>query len=206
MDKNMEIAVEKLRKNGFTVEVFASKEEAEETLLKGIDLEETIGFGGSVTVTKDMGIYQALKERGNKIFYHSTAKDPDEKKQLLKGAVTADVYITSTNAITMDGELVNIDGTGNRLAAMLSPTHDRLYIIAGKNKIVRNLESAMIRIKNTASPKNIERLGFNTPCSKLGKCMDCNSPQRICNATLVQKRQMFYGNTIIYLIDENLGY
>ena len=82
---------------------------------------------------------------------------------MFRGAVLSDVYITSVNAITLSGELVNIDATGNRLAAMLSPTHDRVYVIAGKNKIVKNYEAALLRIKNIVAPKNSERLGFNNP-------------------------------------------
>ncbi len=200
------IVTEALRKNGFNVEVFKSGEDAKKKIMEDISPDETVGFGGSATTNTDLGIYKSLKERGNKVFFHSAVKDPEEKKEQFAGAILSDVYITGTNAITYDGELVNIDATGNRLAAMLSPTHERVYIVAGKNKIVKNYESAMLRIKNIVAPKNVERLGYNTPCAKLGKCMDCESSHRICNATLVQKRQMFYGNTFIYLIDENLGF
>lgn len=206
MDRNIAIVMESLEKNGFKVEFFENREDMKNRILSEIDLSETVGFGGSVSATKDTGIYSKLKERGNRIFYHSTVKTPEEKDAMFRGAVLSDVYITSVNAITLSGELVNIDATGNRLAAMLSPTHNRVYVIAGKNKIVKNYEAALLRIKNIVAPKNSERLGFNNPCAKIGKCMDCKSDKRICNATLVQNRQMFFGNTIIYLVNESMGY
>lgn len=196
--------IENLERNGFTVRYFETSQEAKEALMTDITISETVGVGGSITLT-DMGILDELSARGTRVYYHGIAKNPEEKKYMYENAARADVYLSSSNAITEDGRLINIDATGNRLASMLFG-HKRLYIVAGINKITKNYEEAMIRIKNVTCPKNTERLNFNTPCRHEGKCGNCSSPKRICNATLVMERQMFGADTIIYLINENLGF
>lgn len=191
-----------LEKNGFEVRYFENEFSAVDSLLKDISADESVGFGGSMTVS-ELGIYDKLVKQGSAVYWHQ--KKPDDRAAELGRAATATVYLTGTNAITEDGRLVNIDGTGNRTSSMLFG-HDRAYIIAGVNKIARNLDEAMIRIKNVACPKNAERLKLDTPCRHLGKCMNCDSPQRMCNATLILERQPKGVKVILYLINENLGY
>jgi hypothetical protein len=204
MNQKVENAINNLKRNGFTVEYFKTAQEAKEALLKDIKTDETVGMGGSVTLT-ELGIYDELESRGTPVYYHARAKDPEEKQEFYDNAAKVDVYLSSSNAITEDGLLINIDGRGNRLSSMLFG-HKRLYILAGTNKIARNYEEGIIRIKNIACPKNAERLDLNTPCRHLGKCDNCSSPQRFCNATLVMERQMTGSQTIIYIINEKLGY
>lgn len=204
MNYKVNNAIESLKRNGFTVLYFETSKEAKESLLSDIKLDETVGMGGSMTLI-DMGIYDELQARGTPIYYHGKVKNPDELQETYDRAARAEVYLSSSNAITEDGLLVNIDGRGNRLASMLFG-HKRLYIVAGVNKIARNYEEAIIRIKNIACPKNTERLDYDTPCRHLGKCDNCTSPQRVCKATLVMERQMTGSNTIIYIINEKLGY
>lgn len=205
MKEHIQTTIRNLERNGFTVSYFATKEEAKDALLFDIGQEESIGFGGSVTVDQ-MGIYESFAVRGNAVYWHwKEGSDPASKRELQMRAAFADVYISSTNSITEDGRLINIDGTGNRLASMLYG-HKRNYIVAGINKISRNYEEAMIRIKNVSSPKNTERLNFDTPCRMLGKCMNCSSSKRICNATLILDRQPNGQKTIIYLINESIGF
>lgn len=204
MNKRVKNTIENLENNGFTVRYFETSVEAKKSLMADISVEETVGIGGSMTIA-GMGVIDELLGRGSSIYYHGLAKSPEEKITIYENAAKADVYLSSSNAITEDGRLINIDGTGNRLSSMLFG-HKRLYIIAGINKIAKNYEESMIRIKNVACPKNTERLDLNTPCRHEGKCGNCISPKRICNATLIMERQMSGANTIVYLINENLGY
>ncbi|MEI8216110.1 MAG: lactate utilization protein [Eubacteriales bacterium] len=193
-----------LERNGFTVRYFEKAEDAVTSLISEIDKSETVGFGGSVTVD-GLQIYEKLQEKGSPVFWHwKTA--PDQNKALIMAqAATANVYLSSANAITEDGRLLNIDGHGNRLSSMLYG-HKRLYVVAGVNKIAASLDEAFIRVKNIAAPMNAKRLDLDTPCRHLGKCMNCDSPQRICKATLIFDRQPKGVKVIIYLINENLGY
>lgn len=205
MKEQVKLTISNLERNGFTVRYFQTSEDAKEALLAEIKPEESVGFGGSVTVDQ-LGIYEALEQQGNTLYWNwKSGPDPEVSKEMRKRAMTTDVYISSTNAITQDGRLVNIDGTGNRLAGLLFG-HDRNYVIAGVNKIEKNLDEAMIRVKNIASPKNNQRLAYNNPCTVTGKCSNCDSPTRICRATLVLDRQPSAQKTILYLIGESLGY
>lgn len=196
--------IENLQRNGFVVRFFEKSEDAITSLVSEIDKSESVGFGGSVTVD-GLEIYEKLEEKGSPVYWHWKAAPDQNKNLIMVQAATANVYLSSTNAITEDGRLVNIDGTGNRLSSMLYG-HQRLYVVAGVNKIAGSLDEAIIRVKNIASPMNAKRLGLDTPCRHLGKCMNCDSPQRICKATLILDRQPNAVKVIIYLINESLGY
>lgn len=198
----MEKAVRSLEKNGFIVKVFDSKDQAAAALLEEIGLDESVGFGGSITL-QEMNMFDMLVDRGNTVHWHWKAED---KAGALKNAAVAKVYMTSTNAVTEDGKLVNKDGTGNRVASMFYG-HDRVFIIAGKNKVVRNYSDAIYRIEHTAAPLNAKRLKLSTPCVFTGVCSDCDSPQRICNVeTTINKKPGGTGKILVFLINEELGY
>lgn len=189
-----------LTKNGFEFKAFNNVAEAKEELLSEIKKDESIGIGGSITV-EELDIYDDLKNRGNKVYWH-WRKDVEDAT--IK-AVGADNYITSTNALTMDGKLVNMDGTGNRVASMIYG-HKNVYVILGKNKICKDYDEARERIRNVAAPMNAKRLNFDTPCAHTGKCSDCDSPQRICKAEVILHKNPNGTKIKIYLIDEELGY
>ena len=169
--------IEKLRKNleshGFTSSLFATKQEAADYLCQALT-DTTIGIGGSMTV-ETMGLYERLSEN-NQVFWHWK----QEKTQALAGAAAADVYLCSVNGVAETGELVNIDGTGNRLAASVYGKK-KVYLIVGTNKVVPTLEDAIFRARNIAAPLNTRRFGFSTPCAvgEEMKCYDCSHPQRI---------------------------
>lgn len=202
--KIIDRTIESLKENGFTVKYFEDSKSAKAAILDEVIPGQTVGFGGSMTVA-DMEIYEALQDRTNPVYWHWKAKEGEDRKDILRKAAAADIYLSSTNAITENGILVNIDGTGNRLSGMLYG-HDRVIIVAGVNKITRSLDEALIRIKNVATPANAKRLGMNTPCAKLGKCMNCSVPDRLCRATLIIDRQPNGVPITIYLIGESLGY
>ncbi len=203
MDHMIEKTLENLKKNHFITKYFNSKEEAMEDILKEIPADASIGIGGSVTIDQ-LGLYERLIYRGNAVYWHHRC-EPYEKKTVLKNAAVSDIYLSSTNAVTRDGTLINIDGAGNRVANMFWG-HHKIIIIAGINKITFNYDEGVKRIKTVACPQNAERLNLDVPCRYSGKCEDCNSPQRMCRILLTLERQPMNGNVHVYLINEELGY
>lgn len=201
MDLN-EIA-KTFNKRGFKAQVFENIGQVNDVLLKEIEAGQSIGIGGSMTV-HESGISELLKKRGNKVYFHWEVP-PEKRNEIRELAAHADVYLSSSNAVTKDGKLVNIDGTGNRVAAMFYGP-DRVYIIFGRNKIVENEEEAVERIKTVACPKNAERLNRNTPCRKTGKCYDCLGEDRMCNVKVVIECPPPGKEINIMLVDQELGY
>lgn len=202
MEKRFLDTLESLRKNGFKGEYFETRDEAIEKLIDDISKDESVAIGGSVTI-QDLDLYEKLKDEGNEVFWHW--KPVESGAQELKKARNADIYLTSTNALTMDGKLINMDGTGNRVSSMFYG-HERVYIIAGRNKICKDYNAASNRIKNIAAPKNAKRLNKNTPCVHTGKCNDCDSPDRICKAEVILHKNPDNTEIIVYIINEDLGY
>lgn len=183
----------------------ATIEEAEKKVFSYLTEGCTVSFGGSMTL-EETGMLTALRHDPNiRLIDRATAKSPEETKQMYHDALSADFYFMSTNAITVDGELVNIDGTGNRVAALIyGPEH--VIIMAGMNKIATNLEEAVSRVHNTATPMNCQRLNKKTPCSATGVCADCLSPDCICNQVVITRRSGIEGRIKVILIGEELGY
>lgn len=188
---------ENLEKRGFTVRSFATKEEAADYLDKEID-GVSVGFGGSMTV-QEMGLYPMLAAHNEAVWHWDQAG--------LEQAAVTDVYISSVNGLAETGEIINIDGTGNRVASTLFG-HKKVYLVAGKNKIAPDYDAALWRARNIASPKNAQRLKMQTPCAVKGdRCYDCSSPQRICRALVVLWEKPKGIETMeVILIDEELGY
>ncbi len=184
--------------HGFVTEFFNTKEEAVAFFKQELQLR-TIGFGGSATL-KEIGLYEVLSEN-NAVVWHNKIPARDVRRL----ANCASIYITSANAVTQTGELVNIDATGNRVS-MMSFGPETCYYVVGKNKITESLQDAYTRCKNVAAPKNAQRLKVKTPCAQKGdKCYNCNSPERICRVTTIIERPPNGMKNIIVFIDENLG-
>lgn len=197
----MDKVIMALKKNGFEANFFENSEDAKTHLLKEIDRNESVGIGGSMTVL-DMGIYDDLVGRGNHTYWHWKAED---KKSALENSVNTDVYLTSSNAITEDGKLVNKDGTGNRVASMIYG-HKRVYVIVGKNKVSKDVEEAFKRIETVAAPLNAKRLNLTTPCVYTGVCSDCDSKDRICKAETILSKNPNGTQIFVYIVDEDMGY
>lgn len=200
-----EEAVKALREKDFQAYYFPTREEAVKQALELIEPDATVGCGGSVTI-RQLGLLDMLTERGNTVIHHWQDDLPREEiNRLRKEAMFADVYLASSNAITLQGQLVNTDGVGNRVAAMIFGP-PRVVLLAGCNKVVENEEQARERIKNVASPKNGIRFGSKTSCSQVGRCMDCNSKHRMCKATVILDRRPTQTDYHIIIIGEELGY
>ena len=192
-----------LEKSGYTVSVFETAEEAASYLESEIH-GKTVAFGGSVTV-RDMGLYEKLS-KNNTVFWHWKPEDGQTGKQVCALARNTDIYISSVNGIAETGEIVNIDGNGNRVAET-TYGHEKVYLIAGKNKIAPDLHSAINRARNIASPLNAKRLGMKTPCAVKGdKCYDCTSADRICRILSVFLQKPNSCEYEVVLVNESIGY
>ena len=192
-----------LEANGFTVSVFDTAAQAAEYLDKNID-GATVGMGGSVTLG-DMGVYEKLIKH-NTVFWHWRVSRDTDRTELFRSAQTADVYLSSVNGLAETGELINIDGTGNRVSA-IQYGHKKVWLVAGKNKIAPDYESALYRARNVAAPLNAKRLGAATPCAAKGdRCYNCDSPARICRGLSVLWKKPGGCDYEIVLINEDIGY
>ena len=181
------------------------REEANAKAKRFLTPDCTVSWGGSVTLD-EMGLLADLKESDDYIIYDKAdAKTPEEKREMFGKIATSDYYFMSSNAITMDGELVNIDGNGNRVACLCNGP-ENVIIIAGMNKIVKDVHEAVSRTRNIAAPPNAVRLGLETPCASAGRCMDCLSGGCICGQIVVTRMSRVPGRIKVILVGEELGY
>ncbi|MBE6747539.1 MAG: lactate utilization protein [Ruminococcaceae bacterium] len=195
--------LENFRNNGFEASYFETKEEASAYLNEKID-GTTVGFGGSMTLN-EMGLIDSLKTH-NDVISHWSVPEGMTVSQVLDKAMRTDVYLTSANGASEKGELVNIDGTGNRVGSTLFG-HNKVYFVLGINKFEENLDKAIYRARNVSAPPNAKRLGKNTPCAVKGdRCYDCNSPERICRGLVVHYRKMSSCDIEVVIIGEKLGF
>lgn len=187
-----------LRELGYTVQIFATKEEAATYLDTTID-GVSVGFGGSGTL-KAMGLYDLLRTH-NTVYWHWE----QEANTARKSAMDADIYLTSANALAQTGELINIDGSGNRVASTLFG-HKKVFFVIGKNKITNTYDDAVWRARNIAAPMRAQQMGKKTPCAiRADKCYDCKSPERICRGMVTLWRPMMGMDAEVVLINEDLG-
>ena len=195
----MEKTIEKLRRNGFDVTCFATGEEAAVYIADSLH-GKTVGIGGSMTV-RALNIYDRIRD-DNRVFWHMT--EPGDETMVK--ASSAEVYITSANAISEEGFVINIDGRGNRVAGTLMKK-DKVYLVVGRNKLCGPFGEALDRARHQAAPRNAKRLEKRTPCAIDGKCHDCSAPDRICSALVVLWRKPYWCESMeIVLIDEELGF
>ena len=190
MEEILERTLQGLRRRGFEAVGVATKQEALNLVMAEAEKASSVGWGGSESV-KEIGARDAIVATGKEIRDHQTVMD---------------LFLLSANAITADGVIVNIDGTGNRIAASIFGPKRVVYVI-GRNKIVNGgVLEAIARAKRCACPPNCRRLGRKTPCAETGVCADCDSPDRICKVTAVFDRAPTHTPTLVILVDEDLGY
>lgn len=190
-----------LEDRGYAVEVFASGVEAAAYLDGAVD-GKSVGFGGSMTLDQ-LGLYDALGKHNTVVWHWKQDAGPARREGMF-----TDVYLSSANGLAETGEIINIDGNGNRVAATLFG-HEKVYLVIGRNKLAPTYEEALWRARNIASPKNAQRLGKKTPCAVKGdRCYDCRSPERICRGLVVLWEPMMgmEQSTEVLLVDEELGY
>jgi hypothetical protein len=202
--------VEKLRRNGFDAMLVDSVEEAGDRILQMIPINATVGVANSVTV-RQLGIVDVLIDRGSKVidpvsmFYGLTPLDEATfMETLLKATFGADVFISGTNALTEDGKIVNIDGMGNRVAGIIFGARTSIVVV-GRNKLMKDVDAAIYRIRNTITPAFAQRRKLSLPCAKAGKCLDCNVPERACNITVIIERKPALTDLKVVMVNDDLG-
>jgi len=209
LKKQMMETMKSLSANNFNVEFAETKEAAKEIILKAVSKDAFVGIGDSATI-RQIGILEELKKRGSNVlnpFTRELTKDPNLTKardDIARKIFSCDVFVTGTNAVTIDGKLVNIDAVGNRVAPMIFGPR-KVFVVVGRNKIVKNVEEALKRIKNIIAPCHAKVKEFATPCVKTGKCVDCNSAKRICNVTTIMEKRPWRTDLTVILVDEDLG-
>lgn len=193
--------LEKRNMEGFYFETAADCTQA---ILKDMPTGSIISWGGSESI-KECGLMDAIQDGSYELIDRTTANSPEESRVLYAKAVMADYYLMSSNAITLDGELINIDGNGNRVACLIQgPSH--VILVVGMNKVVTDVTSGVARVRNMASPANAIRLNRNLPCGLTGVCHDCLFPECFCNQIVVTRRSGHAGRIKVYLVGESLGY
>jgi L-lactate utilization protein LutB len=209
MDKKIDKTIKHLKINNFYVKYASNGENAKKIILNMIPHNTVIGVGDSATL-RQIQILDELEYQGNKVvnpFKKELTRDeskPHLMEEMYRKALTSDVFLVGTNAVTLDGKLVNIDMVGNRVAAMIYGPK-RVLVLIGKNKIVKDVEDGIYRIKNIIAPYHAKKLEQKTPCAITGECSDCSSSERICNITTILEKKPSGSNMTIILIDEDLG-
>jgi len=198
-----------LERNQFKVLVASSMEDAVNKVLELVPINAKVGVGGSMTI-RELGLIEALTQRGNRVVHHWHPEvSLKEWLPYMMEAHNSDIYVCSSNAITEDGKLVNIDSTGNRVASMIFGPK-KVIVVAGKNKIVKNADEGLKRLKRVAGPLNAKRHNLTElPCVSTGSCTDCDSPKRICRVTTIIERapnRVRDSSITVVLVDEELGF
>jgi hypothetical protein len=200
----VDTTLKSLEKHGFEAHYFDTKRESADFIVKQAENCQSIGIGGTHTV-RMLDVLPKLEEAGKKINDHWPLMGSPGELDCRKQQMLSDLFLTSTNAITMTGEIVNREGCGNRTNSMTFGP-GKVIIVAGKNKIVPDLDAALTRIEEVAGPIRAMSLNRKTPCVKSGYCMDCDSPERICRITSIIHRQPMLTKIIVVIIGEDLGY
>lgn len=196
--ENFDTVKKNLEDRGYAVRAFKTGAEAA-AYLDGVIDGRTVGFGGSLTL-EQLGLYDALAKHNTVVWHWKQEAGPARRE-----AMFTQVYLTSANGLAETGEILNIDGIGNRVAATLFG-HEKVYFVIGRNKVAPTYEEALWRTRNIASPKNARRLGKKTPCAVKGdRCYDCKSPERICRGLVTLWGPMMGMETEVLLVDEDLG-
>lgn len=203
MDEKIKTTIENLKKHGFKAMYVENRDAAKDAILNIAAGCKTVGVGGTSTV-RDTGVLEALKEKGFEVWDHWATDNMLESLQIRKKQVTADLFLTGSNAVTMTGELVNREGVGNRINAMTFGP-GKVVVVVGINKIVPDIPSAMERIKKVAAPIRAKQLNVKTPCVKTGVCEDCNSAQRICRVTIIHERRPSLTDMTVIIVGEEMG-
>jgi L-lactate utilization protein LutB len=198
-------SAEALRRNGFDAHAVATAAEAAARVLAFARPGATVGFGGSMTVAA-LGVKPELERLGAVLLDHNApGLAPVERREVQRRQLTCDLFLSSSNAVTLDGELVNVDGNGNRVAA-LSFGPSKVVVVVGANKVVRDEAAAWERLEALAGPMNARRLGKQTPCVKAGTCQDCEGETRICRIYQVLRRRPTLSDFTVLVVAEPLGY
>ncbi len=213
MSQRIGLTLKSLNANHFDARSARTADEARKIILEMIPLTASIGVGDSATL-RQIGILDDLARRKSRLINpftlkltQGTAEKPPKHGRLIetaRRALNCDVFLTGSNAVTEDGKIVSIDRAGNRVAGIIFGA-PRVILAVGRNKLVKDVDEAVYRIKNVIAPAHALRKGRKTPCAATGRCTDCDSPDRVCSVTIILEKKPLYTDLSIVLIDEDLG-
>ena len=203
-DKRGPILVKNLKSRHFDAYYCSTKEEALEKVLSLIPENDTVGWGGTVTC-QQIGLIDAVRAGNYQVLDRDTCQTAQEREEMMRRCLLADTFLTGANALSMDGQMVNIDGNGNRVAAIVYGPK-QVIVVAGMNKVEDTLEAAITRARTVAAPMNQQRFGHPNPCTATGTCADCKSETCICNHILVTRHCRPVGKIKFVLVGEDLGF
>lgn len=201
--KRGQVLVSNLRKRHFDAYYCENRESALEKAMELIPDGALIGWGGAMSA-QQIGLMDTLRNRNANLIDRDNAVDAQERTKMMKQCLTADVFLTGANALSLDGQMVNIDGNGNRVAAIVYGP-EKVIVIAGMNKVCDTLEQAVQRARTVAAPANSQRFGGTAPCKTTGSCHNCVSPDCICNQILITRHCRPAGRIQFILVGEDLG-
>ena len=202
-EKRGQILVKNLQARHFEAYYCADKEAALKKALELIPEGSSVGWGGTMSCAQ-IGLMQALRAGNYRPMDRALAKTPEEQEQMMREMLLADVFLTSANGMSLDGQMVNIDGTGNRVAAIVYGPKS-IIVVAGMNKVEDTLEAAVTRARTVAAPMNNQRFGNDNPCSVTGACGNCKNEKCICNQILITRNCRPAGRIKFILVGEELG-
>lgn len=206
MDEEVEQTMKALQHNRFDVRSAETAEAAKRIVLDIIPQEAVVGIGDSATV-RQIGVLPELERRGTRVinpFKTEIHKNTELLQQMTREALRSDVFLTSSNTVTLDGKLVNTDMVGNRVAGMIYGAK-KVVLVVGKNKIVKDVEEALYRLRHLITPYHAARKKRKVPCAISGECNDCNTIERVCNVTTIIEKKPYWTDLTIVFIDEDLG-
>lgn len=202
-NKRAQVLVKNLQSRHFDAYYCETKEEALKKALELIPEGVTVGWGGALSA-QQIGLIDAVNNGNFQAMDRDKAANPQEREDIMRKCLLADTFITGANAISLDGQMVNVDGNGNRVAAIVYGPR-QVIVIAGMNKVVDTLEAAVIRARTVAAPSNKQRFALQTPCEVTGACADCKSEGCICNQILITRNCKPTGKIKFVLVGEELG-
>ncbi|MGM9550052.1 MAG: lactate utilization protein [Faecousia sp.] len=203
-EKRAQVLLKNLRSRHFEACYCADKSEALEKALEWIPCGASVGWGGALSA-QQIGLLDAVRTGEYRAIDRDRGATPEEREKIMKQCLSADVFITGANALSLDGQMVNIDGNGNRVAAIVYGP-DSVVVIAGMNKVVDSLDAAIERARTIAAPANKQRFASQTPCEVTGACADCKSDGCICNQILITRNCKPAGRIKFVLVGEELGF
>ena len=202
-NKRGALLVKNLKNRHFDAYYCETKEEALEMALSLIPQGDTVGWGGTVTC-QQIGLLDAVRNGNFRAIDRDACATMEEREEAMRKALLADTFLTSANAISLDGQMVNIDGNGNRVAAIVYGPK-QVIVVAGMNKVEDNLDAAINRARTVAAPMNQQRFGLPNPCGTTGSCGDCKTETCICNHILITRHCRPVGKIKFILVGEDLG-
>ena len=203
-EKRAAVLVKNLKARHFDAYYCSTKEEALEKALSLIPEGNSVSWGGSMSC-QQIGLMDAIRGGNYRALDRDTCKTPEERETLMRNALLADTFLTSANAISLDGQMVNIDGNGNRVAAIVYGPK-QIIVVAGMNKVEDSLDAAINRARTVAAPMNQQRFNLPNPCTATGTCADCKSETCICNQILITRHCRPVGRIKFILVGEELGF